>query len=382
MEISPPELIDDEATGIDIVADKPIVPEGIYPILTRAAFMAVLDRPPIESIIWVAELERKIETNSVCFSPWGSMDNFLPLGAILEPFRVVRAWAENNSIEPVDRWLLRDASSDVSGGILATWRERAVRVLSSALSQEIERDGRLLFRGPPATRFRFEGARNTTLPAFASLQRAVAWVYENPRELENRHGILAAEVARTALRDGDLSDMAATLSGALEGAKIAYSFGISQQSRDVLKALSDLRKAISDETTKLAESTRSLAAAVTTSAVGNIGLIIARITLAKDSHFVDSAAIAIAVALTLYVLVIMVSGFHYLSIQRDLRVNWRERLYRFLGNEEYKRMVTDPVTRAERGFRNTAIGSGLIILLMLSAVWFVVSEMPASDNEH
>ena len=257
------------------------------------------------------------------------------------------------------------------------WREGAAEALAAALSQEVEPNGSLLFRGPPPTRFRDVGAHNVDMGALAGLQRAATWVYGNPRELENRHGLLAAEIARTTLRDGDLADLASSMDAALEGARIAYGFGVSQQSRDTLKSLGELRKAVGDETARMSESTRSLAGAVTTSAVGNVALIIARLTVSKDSTFVGSAAVIIGVALAVYVAVVIASGVQFLSIQRDLRRDWRERLYRFLGEDEYGRMVDEPVGRAEKAFRNAAVASGVIAGLMLAAVVLVVISAPS-----
>lgn len=84
------------------------------------------------------------------------------------------------------------------------------------------------------------------------------------------------------------------------------------------------------------------------------------------------AAGVIGLALAIYVGVVIASGWHFLTIQRDLRNDWRERLYRFLGNDEYGRMVTSPVARAEKGFRNAAIGSAAVALLELVAVLIVI----------
>lgn len=368
----PFDAVDDGSVGIELVARKPAAPDGVLPILSRIGFRAALERGHLEPVIWLQDLPQSIETVSVAYRPWGLDEPFTAAEPPPEPSRVVRHLSDGTAPEPIGRWLLRHPEQDVGGPLLSSWRELACRALSMALAQEVERDGRLLFRGPPPTRFRADGASRIEVCSLASLQRAVGWVYENPRELENRHGLMAAEIARTALRDGDLRDLAGVSTGALEGARIAYGFGVSQQSRDALKTLSDLRKAVADETGKLSDATRSLAAAVTTSAVGNVGLVIARLTLARDSTFVSAAAVVIGLALTIYVGVVIASGWHFLTIQRDLRNDWRERLYRFLGDHEYDRMVTNPVTRAEAGFRNATVGSAVIALLELAAVLIVI----------
>ena len=370
------EGLNDAAGGVELVATKPLAPHGVFPVLTGAGLRDVLRRPPPEATLWIHGLDRDLDATTTAYRRWGSAADFQPEAEPPEPARVVRALG-GRAVEPIGRWLLRMPDGDASGRILVPWREGAAEALSTALSQEVERNGSLLFRGPPPTRFRDVGARNVDMGALAALQRAATWVYGNPRELENRHGLLAAEIARTTLRDGDLADLASSMDVALEGARIAYAFGVSQQSRDTLKSLGELRKAVGDETARMSESTRSLAAAVTTSAVGNVALIIARLTVAKGSTFVGSAAVVIGVALAVYVAVVIASGAQFLSIQRDLRRDWRERLYRFLGEDEYGRMVDEPVGRAEKAFRNAAIASGVIAGLMLAAVVLVVIRAPS-----
>jgi len=366
--------IDDAGQGIELIATKPAVPDDVFPVLTRAGFTALLERPPQEPVIWAEELDRRVDTVTIAYRPWGDADDFVVEPAPPAPSRVVRQLGVGSGISDIGRWLLRDPSIDVSGQFLAPWCAGAAISISKALAQEIEPDGRLTFRGPPPTRFSETGASNVEMSAFSDLQRAAAWVYENPRELENRHGLMAAEVARTAVRDGNISDLASVVGIALEGARIAYEFGVQQQSRDALKSLSDLRKAVSDETAKLSEATRSLASAVMTAAVGNVGLVIARLTLAKDAKFAATAALLVGVALAVYVAVVIGAGWHFLVIQRDLRSDWRVRLYRFLGDDEYRRMVTMPTERAEVGFKAAAATSGLIAVVMLIATsWIVIA---------
>lgn len=369
-----PEDVEEDAVAIELVVSKPQVPDGTLPILTKAGFEAALLSPTAEPVIWVQGLDRIVETVGVCYLPWGIECAFSPAPALADPVRVVRCFGELQTTGSIDRWLLRDPETDISGGKLTAWRNGSAKALARALAQEIERDGQLLFRGPPATRFRGENASRIEVPALGAMQRAAGWVYEHARELENRHGLLAAEVARTALRDGDIADLGSVMFGALEGAKIAYGFGLSQQSRDALKSLSDLRKAVSDETAKLADATRSLAAAVMGATVGNVGLVVARLTLNKEARLIAPAAGLIGIALALYVSVVIWSGWHFLTIQRDLRCDWRERLYRFLGDEEYERMVNAPVERAEAGFKTSAIIGGAIAGLMLLAVMFIINK--------
>lgn len=375
----PPGLLPGSGGGIRITATRPEIPAEVDVALTKSGLSALLDRDPGSSTIWVHGLQQPIETWTVRYAPWGDDTPFVPFDPPSNPARVVRVLGPNGPGVHFGRWLLRAASIDVSDSALAPWRLRAAARLGASLAQEVEPDGRLLFRGPPPTRFACDAA-DVDLEAFAALQEAVNWTYENGRELENRHGLIAAEVARTSLRDGRLTDLAGCLSMALEGARIAYGFGVTQQSKDTLKALGDLRKAVSDDAAKLSETTRSLGTAVVGAVFGNIGLIVARLTLPANGLFVGPAAILLGVVLALYVVAVIVSGAHYISIQRSLRKDWRTRLYRFLGDAEYKQMVSRPAERAETAFYITAgIGIAMTVVL-LGAVYFIAVAPPMAPN--
>jgi hypothetical protein len=358
---------------VRISAAKPEPLAATHSALTRSGFIALLGRPPIGPTVWVGRLKTAVETTTVRYAPWGDTSAFTPKEAAPDPARVVRLLGPGGPGSDLGRWMLRDPATKTDDPALAPWREEATKRLASALAQEIESDGRLLFRGPPPTRFRLDDADALTNEAFRSLQRAAEWVYFNDRELENRHALLAAEMARTAVRDGNLPDLAAVAGPALEGARIAYQFGVTEQSKDTLKALSELRKAVSDEAAKLSETTRSLGAAVVGAVFGNIALIVARLTLPANAQFVGAAAVLLGVVLTIYVGATIASGIQYLSIQRDLRRDWKLRLYRFLSDAEYEAMVGRPAARAEFGFKIAPWSGGIMSLVLLIAVYLIAT---------
>lgn len=371
----PRDMLAQSGGGITVTATRPALPEGFEAVLTKSGFAAFLERDETSPIVWVYGLDRIIDTRSIRFAPWGNTETYTPLEALATPSKVVRVLGPGDPGSHIDRWLLLAPDEDVSIAALAPWRVRAGGKLLAALSQEIEPDGRLLFRGPPPTRFTVSNLE-ISATSFAACQEAVTWIFENARELENRHGLLAAEIARTSLRDGGPQDLANTLRSALEGARIAYGFGVTQQSKDTLKALSDLRKAVSDDAAKLSETTRSLGTAIAGAVFGNISLIIARLTLPTNGVFIGNAAILIGVVLLVYVCVMVASGIHYITIQHDLRQDWRERLYRFLNDDEYERMVNRPAKRAETAFGITAIIGVIMAVTLLGAVWLIARTPP------
>jgi hypothetical protein len=375
----PRDLLAGSGEGVRVTAVRMPLPDGVDAVLTKSGFAALLDRPYATSLVWVHGLQTTIDTWSVRYAPWGSAEPFVALDAPANPARIVRVLGPGGPGDQLGRWLLRETNVSAETAAMAPWKERAAKRLLASLAQEIEPDGRLLFRGPPPTRFT-PSHGDIDQASFAALQAAAGWAYENTRELDNRHGLVAAEVARTSLRNGSLRDLAATLPAALEGARIAYNFGVTQQSKDTLRALGDLRKSVSDDAAKLSETTRSLGTAVVGAVFGNIGLIVARLTLPANGAFIGPAAILIGVVLAFYVGAIVASGSHYIAIQRDLRGDWRTRLYRFLGDDEYNLMVTRPAERAERAFWTTAIVGIVMTALLLIAVCFIATAPPVHVN--
>ncbi len=91
---------------------------------------------------------------------------------------------------------------------------------------------------------------------------------------------------------------------------------------------------------------------------GAIGLVAARLTLAPNNKFVPVAAVLVGLVLAAYVGAVIASGMHYLDLQRRLRTEWRPRLYSFLTQTEYDKLVTDPVARAESGYVAAAWSGG------------------------
>lgn len=367
-----PTTIGDDDQRITVRAQKPGIPPGIEAVLTRSGLAAALDRAELAARVWIHGLNDPFETLTVRFAPWGDNSDFMPDEIPPSPRRVVRVLNDGNQFpEDLGRWLLRDPAITIEGRGIQPWRRMALEQLGHALADEIEPDGRLLFRGPPATRFTPNADTFVEASSLEAIERAALWVFENPRELENRHVLLAAEIARAALTGGSPTELAEISGTALEGAKIAYNFGVTQQSRDTLKALADLRKSVGDETARLAESTRALATAVAGSVLANLGIIVARLSMPATNSWVPAAAVTLGIVLAIYVGSIIWSGMHYLKLQETIRSQWRNRLYRFLDEAEYERMVTDPVKRAERGFSIAALCGGTMSLLLLVSVWMI-----------
>jgi hypothetical protein len=156
---------------------------------------------------------------------------------------------------------------------------------------------------------------------------------------------------------------------------------LADTSRDTLKVLGDLRKAVGDEIAKLNDMGRQLAASVAAAVATGIGLVAARIAAGTPSWL----NLTVTVVVTMYVAMIVLSGVHFIRLQRSLRGEWQPRLYRFLPTSEYARMVDTPVAKAERGFFRIAWCGGAAVLLIALACllpWPETAQVAASSARH
>ena len=284
------------------------LPVETQAFLTTRGFREWCSSPCTTSHVWLAQLEQPFESFGVRFSPWGDDTAFDPLKIEAKPRRLVRDLSEGFRVpEQLGSYILRESSSPrLDNHSFVVWAQASVLAVCHSLASEVETDGTLVFKGSPVVRARIpvnpiHSFDDVTLEHLQCLAR---WTFLLETEVETRHGLVVAEVARTGAADSDAGTLFASCAGpALEGAKIAHHFMVQKISGDSLKALSDLRKAVSDETSKLADSTRQLAAAVGTALFAGIGAVVTRLTVPLGSWPVAAALTAVGVVLCMYVAV-------------------------------------------------------------------------------
>lgn len=362
-----------------VVAHKPSpASDQVGAILTNVGLKDWLSRPPDCSIVQIARLDKAFETLSVRFAPWDDTREFKPDTCETNPAKLVRETGTQRLVpNDLSIWIVRkNQELDHDNPSVLVWAELSAQALMATLCNEFEAPNTLILKGPPVSRYERNAAAAIELGSegFANLQEAARWVFVLANEAETRHTFMTFELSRFAIASTDAVEFFKRAAApALEGAKIAHQLGLQKISGDSLKALSDLRKAVSDEAAKLSDSTRSLTAAVTGALFGGIGLIVARVTAAADSKPVSIAVLIVGMVLFFYVVATIASGRQFVRIQRDLRDQWRDRLYRFIPAPEYEKMVTGPAKRAENAFHVAAFISVVLALALLVAI-IVVSH--------
>ncbi|AZC90075.1 hypothetical protein J1G36_25515 [Pseudomonas carnis] len=354
---------------------KPRVDGDALVLLTNTGFAEWLKVGHAATQWQVARLRQRIATHARLFQPWGEADTYQPSDSTKSPRALVREFgAERYVPEDIRPWLIRSASgTSIEDAAADIWRCASVFSLLNALADEIDPvDRRLKFKGPPKLSISLPVESDALIEAvslehFNDLQRAASWVFENEREAELRHGLLANDIARSAGGNGDdLQVLLDSISDSLEGAKVAYQVSLSDLGRDTLKMLADLRKAVTEETAKVTDATRQLVTSVSGALAIGLGLIAARVSAAAGYELI----VAVMVVVSAYVGVVIYSGYGFIQLQRQLRSDWQPRLYRFLPPAEYDSMVDRPAAQAERTFFKVAWGGGVGVFALMVIVVF------------
>lgn len=351
---------------------KPSAPAGTIRILTRAGFEQWLSTDILESRIEVCPASADFETYRFVVCPWDGGADPVVRPEIKSPRKIVRETSSTRIVpEDVRPWLLEERlTPNWTDPVFQTWASSAAIALARSLCSEVTEDGQtLVFAGPPKLRTQptaFALDRTGGRAGFSALQDAARWVFENDREVETRHRLFAMEVARSAPGDTTIPEIfTQNTTHLLEGARLAFQMGLEDLSKDTIKALTDLRKSLGDETAKLADGMRQIATAVAGAMFAGLGLVAARISGSAPRPIV----IILATIILLYIIAIIASNIRYVYIQRSIRREWRGRIYRFLSEEDYTKMVTVPSDRAEGAlFFSMALGGGLSLALFAGII--------------
>lgn len=336
-------------------------------LLTNAGLAQALAEKSDGGVWQIACAKVSFATGTTSFNPWGSGDVFAPAAATKSPLDIVREASEARLV-PADirKWLLRGYVTDAiwSDDAFQTFAAASAPALVRSLASEVVGLGFVTFNGPPRLSIPLlpEGlVQELELEGYRNLQAAASWVYEDTASAEQRHALFAAEFARSVMRS-ETFGRAIRSAGRdiLEGARLAFQLSQSDLSREAIKTQADLRKSIADDTSRAAEGTRTLSGSIAVAIATGITLIAARSTGAAAPWVLS----LVAVVAGGYLVVVALSGWAYLNLQRQLRKQWRRRFYRFVPADDYEAMVEKPARSAECPYHFVAV-TALIVALAL-----------------
>lgn len=379
------EAPDPDFAPFRLVIQKPDAPVDALQLLSNYAFAQWLESGHAAPRWHIARFTGFLLVGMRVVQSWEGIQEPAMLATAKSPRALVKEFGNVRRVpEDVRFWLASALEADhFAQPATQIWVRAASAALVSCLPDEIDAEnGTLKFRGPPRlTLPRFEAVTDTLDHAtFNTLLDVTRWVFENEREAEMRHILLAAELARAGTSSGNTPTfLCQHLTHAWESAQIAYQMVLAETGRDTLKVLTDLRKALTEETAKLSDISRQLTSSVAAALAAGIGLIAARVAAKVPAELVVIVMLVVA----LYVAMVISSGVQFMRLQRQLRNDWQHRLYRFLPEAEYERMVASPTAKAERSFLWTVwLGGTAVVALTLTCIWvvFAQSATPTSSK--
>lgn len=334
----------------------------------------------------VLGLSATFSTRARVYCGWHECPALAQSLATKAPRLLVKETASIRTVpEDVRHWLLAEGHAlELREPFHMVWAAHALNYLSRCLANEIDSIGTTLtFKGPPKLNLKIsqiaDRIEEPLLSDFEVVQEAAGWVFDNSREAEVKHILLSAEIARSGRADGEAqSYLSENLAAALDCAKIAYQMAVSEITKDTLKSLGELRKAVTEETSKATDATRQATAAIATALTVGLGLIAVRLTVQINPYLIT---VVMCVAFG-YTLMSVLAGRKFIQIQQTLRQEWQPKLYRYLSGEEFKKMVEDPISDAEKLF-NRVSGWGLTTLgvIAVGIVIFAFAYGPLTASE-
>ncbi len=365
--------LNDDYGQFILTLEKPVKP-GIMSVLTLAGFQQLLQSNDNESVWEVARAQVAFSSELATFQPWGRSEIFSPSPPTKSPLEIVRETAEKRKTpSDIRKWTPRTSVTSEQWDDLAFghFAQIAAQMLILCLASEIVSNREIIFSGSRKLKFLppdISTHREMGMRGFAELKVIINWVYEVPQFTEQRHALFNAEFSRIAAHDGHAAAaFAKNGQNALDGARLSYQLSLSEISREAIKAQGDLRKSVAEDTSKLVENTRSVASSTAISIATGVGLIAAKI----GSSTPGWALAIIASTVTIHLLSVSISGFAYLNVQKQIRSEWRKRLYQFVPDDDYFSMVEKPIRQSEAIF-NIAGCTGIIIsCLSLTLIFYL-----------
>lgn len=353
---------------------------GFCYFITDQAFAASLDEGQLTGdplAVWVAVDFQGFSTEWLTVSPWGGARVHEPATFAAEtPRKFVRDLTGDTVPERVDPWLLR-GEVPAASTVFDAWREAAARRLAFSLPSEIRAT-------PPGAQIVLKGPRSAPIPiadppadwsarAFPSLADAARWIYSTPRETETKFQFLNNHLSLD-WRDGTSwpRGLETVMAGSLTSAREAFAFHLQDQSKEAIKSLGDLRKSLQEEVARAQSATRDLLSALWRD-FGIAGVVLAlksptwpQISTTEALRWVT---VATAIVLSVSLLVTTLSNWRFNRLADDGRQEWRGKLYAFLSEADWRRLVEAPISKARRVYRLTL---PIVTIMYAVAVYYLL----------
>lgn len=345
--------------------------------VTRAGFEAALSDAEFMLAarkIWIAEDFLPFSSKSCVYSPWGSaVDPKRPEDTFDSPRRLVRD--QSYQLAPIDirPWYLT-VPGDGSSDVFAAWKEAAVRNLIFCLPTEIrafDAIQQVVLKGARSA-FADVDLSKPQSQLFDLVTDAVRWVYDQRRDTETKFHLLNNHLALYWPEKAKWPmGLAGVLDHALASAREAFAFHLQDDSKEAIKSLGDLRKALQEEVARSQTATRDLLSALWRDAA-IAGAAFALRSATTNASAVNIASLGAAALLFASLLTTVLSNWRFDVLAKQVRAQWRQRLYAFMSDTQWAELVSRPISRARWVYRASIVPVFAVYVVLIGALLWVV----------
>lgn len=365
-----------EREAVAVRLTKKVEAEAAY-FVTRTGFEAALSDAEFMLAarkMWIAEDFLPFATRACVYSPWSSAADQKRLEDTFDsPRRLVRD--QSYQLAPIDirPWYLI-VPGDETSGVFGAWKEAAARNLIFCLPTEIrtsDTSRRVVLKGARSA-FADVDLSKPQSQLFGVVTEAVRWVYDQRRDTETKFHLLNNHLALYWPENAKWPmGLAGVLDHALASAREAFAFHLQDDSKEAIKSLGDLRKALQDEVARSQTATRDLLSALWRDAA-IAGAAFALRSATTNSSAVNIASLGAAALLFASLLTTVLSNWRFDVLAKQVRAQWRQRLYAFMSDKQWVELVTRPISRARWVYRASIVPVLAVYVVLIGALLWVV----------
>lgn len=372
-----------EGEAVSVRLTKHFEAEAAYFVTRRGFEVALSDAEFMRGArkIWIAEKFSPFCTRSCVYSPWGSAIEHKQFeDAFDSPRRLVRDQSYLLAPTDIRPWYLM-IPGDEASGVFAAWKEAAVRNLVFCLPTEIrasDETRQVVLKGARSA-FADVDLSKPQSQLFDVVTEAVRWVYDQRRDTETKFELLNNHLALYWPEKAKWPmGLAGVLDHALASAREAFSFHLQDDSKEAIKSLGDLRRALQEEVARSQSATRDLLSALWRDAA-IAGAAFALRSATANSSVVNVVSLGAAVLVFVSLLTTVISNWRFYVLAKQVRAQWRQRLYAFMSEEQWAELVTRPISRARRVYRFSIVPVFAVYVVLIGSLLWVAypAEMMA-----
>lgn len=340
------------------------------------AFLSDRDLPYQCSAVFLLFCDSHFDSCAFSVSQW--VDPPVNAPAISDDDNIrVRHYVKMSSMEAAiparcTPWVLRKSTEPQDVAFLMWKKASLVNLMLSIVNEADKTDNTVCITlyGKPPKKISLN-CSDTDINSFQTLQDVVKWIYLEGDEHEVRHTLLTAELAREwpeglTFEKGILK----RLVPAFESARLLYKAHLRAASKETLKTLGELRKGLMEEVQKISLQTKELSTALwkdVALVLGTIALKYATEQTRLPSKEITYGYIFLGLAVYIacsFIISVTINHKHF-RIMKDNREIWRQKLYSFLDEEDYRQLAVNTITASIKAYNIIAAGIGFVVLAIV-----------------